>query len=225
MLLAIPLLVWIASPAVGAASDWTNPAAPGRHPKVTSAFDPPAQRWQAGHRGVDLNAAPGSTIHSAGDGVISFAGWVGDRATLSIRHGSLTTTYEPVTATVLPGEHVSRGQTIGTLGLGGHCSGHCLHWGLKDGDEYLDPLSLLGSVPPILKPMGSGERTIGQRSTRQRQTLQQHPPQQTAALTRADGTPDKQNGSDKEPGLGAGLAALSLLGAAIGAVGIRRALR
>ena len=111
---------------------------------VVRGFDPPDQPWLAGHRGVDVLSEPGQAVAAAMDGVVSFAGTVVGRPVISLNHGDLTTTYEPVEASVSPGEFVLAGQTIGTLISGHTCPGDaCLHWGLKRGDTYLDPLSLL----------------------------------------------------------------------------------
>ncbi|MDR0487831.1 MAG: peptidoglycan DD-metalloendopeptidase family protein [Propionibacteriaceae bacterium] len=112
---------------------------------VVRDFDPPAQPWLAGHRGVDLSTRYGAQVLSAMDGVVSFAGMVAGRPVISIRHGDLTTTYEPVWAVVRAGDPVSVGQIIGNLSDGHECpQPTCLHWGLKRGETYLDPLSLLG---------------------------------------------------------------------------------
>lgn len=111
---------------------------------VLRAFDPPASRWSAGHRGVDLAAAAGADVLAAGDGVVAFAGQVGGRLVVVVRHGELRTTYLPVRASVRVGTHVRAGQAIGTLLPGTHCGARsCLHWGLLRGDTYLDPMSLL----------------------------------------------------------------------------------
>ena len=112
---------------------------------VVRGFDPPDQPWLAGHRGVDIAGVPGETVVAAMDGVVSFAGMVADRPVISIRHGTLTTTYEPVQSIVSSGDAVLAGQPIGDLLTGHPCGAEaCLHWGLKDGERYLDPLSLLG---------------------------------------------------------------------------------
>ena len=112
---------------------------------VVRGFDPPDQPWLAGHRGVDIAGTPGQTVVAAMDGVVSFAGMVAGRPVISINHGSLTTTYEPVQPSVSAGDRVLAGQPIGALLSGHPCPGEaCLHWGLKEGDTYLDPLSLLG---------------------------------------------------------------------------------
>jgi murein DD-endopeptidase MepM/ murein hydrolase activator NlpD len=78
---------------------------------------------------------------------VRFAGLLAGRGVISIEHaGGLRTTYEPVTVTVRIGDRVAAGEPIGRL-VAGH-SGcpvvACLHWGLRRGDAYLDPLTLLG---------------------------------------------------------------------------------
>jgi murein DD-endopeptidase MepM/ murein hydrolase activator NlpD len=125
---------------------------------VVRGFDPPAQPWLPGHRGVDLAAVPGDAVVAAGAGVVSFAGPVAGRGVVSVTHGALRTTYEPVTATVRAGDTVAPGDRLGTLAAGsGHCGGvpSCLHWGLLRGTEYLDPLLLLGRSHPVLLPIPS----------------------------------------------------------------------
>ncbi len=79
---------------------------------------------------------------------------------VSILHpDGIITTYEPVTPTVRRGDHVARGQTVGTLEAGHEsCPGMtCLHWGARRGAghsaDYLDPLGLLGAVRVRLKPL------------------------------------------------------------------------
>jgi murein DD-endopeptidase MepM/ murein hydrolase activator NlpD len=128
----------------------------GPPPTVLRGFDPPAQTWLAGHRGVDLAADAGAEVRSAGAGVVVFSGWLAGRGVVSIDHdGGLRTTYEPVDPVVVAGEPVGRGEPIGELEpLTAHCATTCLHWGLKRGDTYLDPLSLVRPHPPVLLPYG-----------------------------------------------------------------------
>jgi murein DD-endopeptidase MepM/ murein hydrolase activator NlpD len=130
-------------------------------PRVLQRFRPPPQRWKPGHRGVDLSAVPGDTVVAAGPGVVTFAGPLAGRGVVTVTHGALRTTYEPVTATVHEGDDVGAGDPVGTLASGvSHCGGYpsCLHWGLRRGTEYLDPLSLLGLARPILLPIPTGAR-------------------------------------------------------------------
>lgn len=91
---------------------------------------------------------------AAGNGVVVFAGRVGGKPVVSIQHpNGLRTTYEPVLASVKPGQPIGRGAAIGRLAPGGHCApAVCLHWGARRGVAYVDPLSLLTEVSPVLLP-------------------------------------------------------------------------
>jgi murein DD-endopeptidase MepM/ murein hydrolase activator NlpD len=119
-------------------------------------FDPPLRPWLAGHRGVDLSTAPAERVRAAGAGTVVFAGEVAGRGVVSLAHpGGLRTTYEPLTATVAVGEQVALGDPIGLLAAGhpGCPAPACLHWGLRRGDLYLDPLALLGLGRVRLLPL------------------------------------------------------------------------
>ncbi|SNY14427.1 Peptidase family M23 [Paractinoplanes atraurantiacus] len=119
-------------------------------PTVVRRFDPPAQPWLTGHRGVDLAGQPGTPVSSAGPGTVVFAGELAGRGVVSIAHaGGLRTTYEPVTASVARGDVVAGGAVIGAL-QAGHPG---LHWGLRRGELYLDPLALLGLGRVRLLPL------------------------------------------------------------------------
>ena len=130
---------------------WRPPITPVT---VVRPFDPPVQRWLPGHRGVDLRATQGQRVRAAGDGRVAFVGTLAGRGVVTIHHGDLRTTYEPVDALVRVGERVRAGESIGTVGTGtGHCgSGRCLHLGLRRGREYLDPMLLLGRTSARLRP-------------------------------------------------------------------------
>lgn len=129
------------------------PLAP--RPEVVRRFDPPDGPYAAGHRGVDLLGRPGQPVRTALAGTVSYAGTLAGRGVVSVRHGALRTTYEPVTASVHVGDVVRAGEQLGTLQLGpSHCAPrHCLHWGLIRGETYLDPLLLVGGGPVRLLPL------------------------------------------------------------------------
>lgn len=127
---------------------WPLPGAPA----VVRPFEPPAHRYAPGHRGVDLAGTAGGPVLAAGAGTVVFAGSVAGRMVVSIDHpGGLRTTYEPVSPLVQVGDVVATGQQIGTLqpGHGGRpgddgcVTTTCLHWGVRRGMDYLDPLRLL----------------------------------------------------------------------------------
>ena len=136
-------------------------------PEVVAGFDPPADPWGAGHRGVDLAGRPGQVVRSALPGTVAFAGSVAGKPVVSVDHGGRRTTYEPVVATVAVGDRVEAGDPIGRLVvLHSHCfPAACLHWGLRRGDTYLDPLSLVGGGPVRLLPLWRDE-PVSARSAR-----------------------------------------------------------
>ncbi|GAB3563691.1 M23 family metallopeptidase [Amycolatopsis endophytica] len=125
-------------------------------PTVVRAFQAPSGPYGPGHRGVDLAAAPGQQVLAAGPGVVVFAGMVAGRGVISVDHdGGLRTTYEPVTPTVPAGTQVWQGQPIGLVvpGHPGCPADACLHWGVRRGEEYLNPLALIRTESRIrLKP-------------------------------------------------------------------------
>ncbi|GAA4991885.1 hypothetical protein GCM10023317_19370 [Actinopolymorpha pittospori] len=145
--------------AAAAPPHWTWPLSP--RPEVVRPFDPPDSPWSRGHRGVDLLGAVDQQVRSAGAGVITYAGLLAGRGVITVQHGQLRTTYEPVAAAVAVGDPVNPGTVLGTLqAAGGHCAPRiCLHWGLLRGSDYLDPLSLVGGGPPRLLPLGSASTT------------------------------------------------------------------
>lgn len=122
---------------------WSWPVA-GPH-TISRDYSAPTSAYSPGHRGIDIVATPGSEILSPADGVVHFAGWVVDRPVLSIDHDGLLSTFEPVEALVEKGEKVSRGQIIGLLSTGTHCT--CLHMGARHGEDYLSPVAMLSIVP------------------------------------------------------------------------------
>lgn len=136
------------------------PTIPGLAPEsaVVNQADIPDMNWESGHRGVDLQARPGDAVLASRGGTVHFAGVVAGTPVVSIMHADgLRTTYEPVIASVKKGEKVRRGQQIGTLvnaaTLGEHArKGPGLSWGAKLGDQYIDPMTLLGALRVRLYP-------------------------------------------------------------------------
>lgn len=143
----LPLIVavacTVAAPADAAVAgfDWpvTGP--------VIRAFEAPASPFGAGHRGIDIAVPLGTEVRAPAPGVVSFAGWVAGSLFVSIDHeGGIRTTYSWLSAALIAvGQPVDRGAVIA---LTGH--GHPdvpiphLHFGVRIGGQYVDPLLLLG---------------------------------------------------------------------------------
>lgn len=145
-------------------------------PEVVSGFDPPLSTYGSGHRGVDLAGTAGQDVRAAAGGRVTYAGSLAGRGVVVVSHGTTRTTYEPVEPGVARGSIVSAGAVIGTLqSFGSHCAPRvCLHWGLIEGETYLDPLTLVGGGPVRLLPLvgtvltadpGRGARFVGQEAT------------------------------------------------------------
>ncbi|MFC4614008.1 peptidoglycan DD-metalloendopeptidase family protein [Cellulomonas algicola] len=122
---------------------------------VTAPFEAPPAPWAAGHRGVDLRAAPGTVVRAPAPGVVTFVGVVAGRGVVTLTHDDgLRSSVEPVTPVVATGGRVAAGDPVGTVSPdGGHCAADaCLHWGVRRGDVYLDPVALVDGGPIVLLP-------------------------------------------------------------------------
>ncbi|MFJ7074468.1 M23 family metallopeptidase [Streptomyces sp. NPDC098781] len=125
----------------------------GVRPPVLRGWEPPATTYGRGHRGVDLAAPAGTPVRAVAAGRVSFAGRVAGKGVVSVEltgtgDPPLRTTYEPVRAELKKGDEVEAGEVVGTVeASGSHCTGTCVHWGVRRGETYLDPLSLM---PPWL---------------------------------------------------------------------------
>ncbi|MDN6554005.1 MAG: M23 family metallopeptidase [Bifidobacterium mongoliense] len=110
-------------------------------PRVISGFDPPERPWLTGHRGVDLAAESGDELVAPADGVVSFTGKVGGKDVVSIRHGFLTSTFEPAVSGLDHGAVLRQGERFALVdGVSDHCGETCVHWGVKRADGgYVDP--------------------------------------------------------------------------------------
>ncbi len=158
---------------------YRSPTAESR-PRVLHPFEKPAQRWSAGHRGVDL-AIPENDrrVYAPAAGKVVFSGTVVNRKVLVIAHpDGRRSTFEPMDEALPVGTTVAAGEAIGTVAapdsVGGtgerpyrRCTTVCLYWGVRQGGargdgsgktaEYINPMSLLGSKEPsILLPVPGG---------------------------------------------------------------------
>jgi len=120
-------------------------------PEVVRGFDLPDVTWGSGHRGVDLRSSLGQAVHTALAGRVSFVGVIAGVSVVVVDHGALRTTYQPVAASVRVGAELAAGDVIGTLQwFGSHCfPAACLHWGLLEGERYLDPLTIVRGPQPV----------------------------------------------------------------------------
>lgn len=142
-----------AAGAAAAEGSWSWPLDP--RPAVVRPFDPPARPWLSGHRGVDLRAAhDGVPVTSPAAGTVSFVGAVVDRPVLTVDHGhGLRSSFEAVGSELGAGATVAEGAVLGWI-QPGHCEpAPCVHWGVRRGEVYLNPLAFVTDLrPSILLP-------------------------------------------------------------------------
>jgi murein DD-endopeptidase MepM/ murein hydrolase activator NlpD len=111
-----------------------------------------SQYFHYGHYGIDIAADQGTRAKAAAGGSVIFAGWKnnGGGYQVWIAHGSgLYTTYNHMSSvSVGRGQHVSRGQQVGRVGMTGNATGPHLHFEVWrgmvwDGGARVNPLSYL----------------------------------------------------------------------------------
>jgi murein DD-endopeptidase MepM/ murein hydrolase activator NlpD len=142
-----------AAPVTPEPAGWSWPLSP--EPAVLRAFEPPPKPWLSGHRGVDLAAASfGAPVTAPASGTVSFVGVVVDRPVITLDHGNgLKSSFEPVQSELVKGAYVAEGGSLGTV-LPGHCAtSPCVHWGVRRGEDYVNPLAFVMDLrPSVLLP-------------------------------------------------------------------------
>jgi len=105
------------------------------------------------HTGVDLEAAMGTAVHAAADGIIVQAGWEGGYGRLIIiDHGNGVQTYYGHLSSfiVVPGQEVRRGDVIARSGASGRVTSPHLHYEVRMGGTPVNP------YPYMAKSASSG---------------------------------------------------------------------
>lgn len=135
---------------------------PVRFDRISSRFSlrrvHPVTGIARAHRGVDYVANPGTPIQATADGIVQEARYGREPGRyVRIRHGgSYSTIYMHLSRFaqgVEPGVPVAQGQVIGYVGKTGNATGYHLHYGLIQGERYVDPLEL---QMPAADPVPSG---------------------------------------------------------------------
>ena len=144
-------------PSFTQSSQGTQGQWPVAFPIILRGFTAPSTPYGPGHRGVDLAARVGDSVVAPMAGTVSFAGSVAGTPVVTLTHaGNLRTTYEPAESDLAVGVDVSAGESFAVVSVGmAHCGlvPPCLHWGALRGSNYIDPVSLIFRVPPVLLPV------------------------------------------------------------------------
>lgn len=110
--------------------------------QVVDSFRPPATDFGAGNLGWEYSTESGGEVVAAAGGEVLFAGQVGGTLHVTIGHrDGLRTSYSFLTGfSVRPGAMVAAGEIIGRSGGG-------FHFGVRNGEEYIDPAVLFRAEP------------------------------------------------------------------------------
>ena len=160
----------------GGANAGTVILAPPLDAAVARVFLAPTGVYGPGHRGIDYGVSTGTPIRAAGAGTVTFAGVVAGARAVTIQHGGgVRTTYSVLSRILVRrGDSVQQGQWIGESGWTHPGVAPGLHFGVKVGDVYVDPLSMLAPsdvsealhlAPLAWRPVPAVQRLLGVTAT------------------------------------------------------------
>lgn len=104
------------------------------------------------HSGVDLAAPVGTPILVTGDGVVTQAGWSnGYGRMVTVRHDfGIETRYAHMSKIdVSVGDRLSRGDQIGDMGSSGRSTGSHLHYEVRIGGEFVNPMTFIKAAKDV----------------------------------------------------------------------------
>ena len=108
---------------------------------VVDPFREPACPWCPGNRGLTYDVAAGTLVRAAAAGTVTFSGPVAGTFYLVVEHADgLRATYGQ-----LAGSHLAAGDVVVAGATVGQSAGG-LHFGLREGDRYIDPAQFLGRL-------------------------------------------------------------------------------
>jgi murein DD-endopeptidase MepM/ murein hydrolase activator NlpD len=112
--------------------------------RLNSRFGP---RWGSFHSGIDIGAAAGTAVAAAASGKVILASYsnYGYGNYVIVRHGDGSETlYAHLSRIyVALGQQVGQGETVGTVGCTGWCTGPHLHFEIRIRGVAVDPLPYL----------------------------------------------------------------------------------
>ncbi len=98
------------------------------------------------HSGIDIAHWPGTPVIATADGVVSFAGWSGGYGKvvkITHKYGFTTVYGHLMSIFVSEGQFVRKGQIIGAVGMSGRATGYHLHYEVRIGTDFVDPIPYL----------------------------------------------------------------------------------
>jgi murein DD-endopeptidase MepM/ murein hydrolase activator NlpD len=136
---------------------------PLKYANITSRFGNrkhPVLGYTRAHEGVDYGAPTGTPVWAVGDGQVKTAGWnggCGKAVVLRHRNGYESVYCHLSAVAVSAGKPVSQKQIIGYVGETGLATGPHLHFAVKRGGAFMNPLQLKVPRENPIPPEGMDE--------------------------------------------------------------------
>lgn len=108
---------------------------------VVDAFRLPACSWCPGNRGLEYGTPGGMAVRAVAAGEVTFSGVVAGTRYVVVRHAD----GRRATYGGLAGSSLRVGDVVAARAVVGVTAGH-LHFGLRDGNVYVDPAPFLGRL-------------------------------------------------------------------------------
>ncbi|MSZ75915.1 MAG: DUF3235 domain-containing protein [Actinobacteria bacterium] len=128
-----------------AANRWVLPVDPAYY-RLTATFGEYGL-WSSYHTGLDFAADPGTPIMAIAGGTVTstgFDGAYGNKTVITLADGTELWFCHQTSINVSPGDVVSAGQVIGTVGSTGHVTGPHVHIEVRPGGgDPVDPYAAL----------------------------------------------------------------------------------
>lgn len=123
---------------------------------VVDPFRPPPCAWCPGNRGLEYGTPGGTAVRAVAAGQVTFSGTVAGDRYVVVRHadGRRATYGGLATSSLRTGDVVAARAVVGETAA-------YLHFGLRDGDVYIDPSPLLGRLvgrPRLVPDDGTAAR-------------------------------------------------------------------
>lgn len=115
-------------------------------PIVGAITSPYGWRSSGFHHGTDISARYGDSVRASAAGLVSFVGYrgvYGKMVTIEHPDGSETLYAHLSSIRVSNGQRVKRGEVIGAIGTTGNSTGPHLHFEVKKGRKYVNPVNVL----------------------------------------------------------------------------------
>jgi len=118
--------------------------------RITSTFgtrsNPFGGRGSEFHNGVDFGVSYGTPVEAAGDGVVTYTGYLsgfGNTVVISHGYGYKSSYCHLSRSLVKQGQRVTKGQKIALAGNSGRSTGPHLHFIIEKDGKVIDPLTVL----------------------------------------------------------------------------------